>query len=314
MTLASNKDDDLCWIAPQPVTRKFDLDDVLRSGQIEFWYQPKIDLTLKRLIGVEVFARFCTPERVISAGELIQNASSAAIVALTEKAFISALKTSANLCEIGVDVRLAVNVSMPALRKIPVVDLVRKHRPNGGKNLGLVFDIPENQVLQNFDEVVEISAELRRYGFSIAVDDFGASLLAGKDAWNSACATIAKLRGVGFSELKLDRALVRNCDNDRQRAEICGHVISLAHSFGSLAVGMGIESPGELKTLKALTCDIGQGYLFGRPMSEEDLLVLLWNRAIRRETPRKKRAGRRVAFVPAKPVTGSMRMRAHWVY
>ena len=251
--------------------------------------QPKIDLKHKRLIGVEAFARFRSPDgRVIPAGKLIKGASSSSIVKLTEKALISALKTSVNLCEIGVDVRLAINVSAAALSKLPIAEIVRKYRPQGGKCLGLIFDVSEAQVLHNIKEIVEISGQLRRCGFSVAVDDFGSSVLSAlgqKDVWDSRIErtfeAIANLRNVEFSELKLDRALVRDCGTDDRRKAICKHIIDLAHSLGSVAVGVGIERQAELKTLQELQCDVGQGYLFGRPMSEERFLMLLWDRGIR---------------------------------
>lgn len=286
----TNEPSDVYWVERQvPAKRDFDLDAALRADSIEFWYQPKIDLVHKRLMGVEAFARLRSPDgRVISAGELIKGASSKSIVDLTERALVSALKTSVNLCEIGVDVRLAINVSVTALNRIPIADLVRKYRPQGGKCLSLVFDVSEGQVLNNIDEIGEISGQLRRCGFSVAVDDFGSSVLNSltkNEVWDSRLdrtfEAIASLRSVEFSELKLDRALVRGCSVDSRRMAICKHIIDLAHSFGSVAVGVGIETQAELKTLQDLRCDIGQGYLFGRPMSEERFLMLLWDRGTR---------------------------------
>jgi EAL domain-containing protein (putative c-di-GMP-specific phosphodiesterase class I) len=158
---------DVYWVERQfppegksPPVRDFDLDAALRSDSIEFWYQPKIDLVHKRLTGVEAFARLRGPDgRMISAGELIKGASSASIVELTQRALVSALKTSVNLCEIGVDVRLAINVSVTALNRIPIADIVRKYRPQGGKCLGLVFDVSERQVLDNIGAIAEISGQ-----------------------------------------------------------------------------------------------------------------------------------------------------------
>jgi EAL domain-containing protein (putative c-di-GMP-specific phosphodiesterase class I) len=281
---------DVYWVERQVLPeRDFDLDAALHANAIEFWYQPKIDLVHKRLMGVEAFARLRGADgRMISAGELIKDASSKSIVELTERALVSALKTSVNLCEIGVDVRLAINVSVTALNRIPIADIVRKYRPQGGKCLGLTFDVSERQVLDNIESIAEISGQLRRCGFSIAVDDFGSSVLGSlgnREAWDSGLDrifdAIASLRNVEFSELKLDRDLVRRCGTDSRRKTICKHIIDLAHSFGSVAVGVGIETQAELKTLQELRCDIGQGYLFGRPMSEERFLMLLWDRGTR---------------------------------
>jgi EAL domain-containing protein (putative c-di-GMP-specific phosphodiesterase class I) len=133
-----------------------------------------------------------------------------------------------------------------------------------------------------------ISGQLRRCGFSVAVDDFGASVvstLEQRETWNEKIDrtfdAIAQLKDVQFSELKLDRTLVKDCGKDDRRKEICKHIIDLAHNFGSMAVAVGIEHSAELKTMQELHCDIGQGYLFGRPMSEERFLMLLWDRGVR---------------------------------
>jgi EAL domain-containing protein (putative c-di-GMP-specific phosphodiesterase class I) len=265
------------------------LHEALRENRVEFWYQPKIDLQQKRLIGVESFARFRAADgQVLSPAELMQGAAKRDIVALTERALVSALQTSVNLCEIGVDVRLAINVSVAALNRLPIVEIVQKHRPRGGKCMGLVFDVSEEQVLNSVGEMKKISGQLRRCGFSVAVDDFGASIkstLIDRVAWSERIdrtfAAIGQLKDVQFAEMKLARSLVENCNTDQSRRDICKHIIDLAHNFGSAAVGVGLERPGELKTLQELRCDVGQGFLFGKPMSEEELLVMLWERGVR---------------------------------
>jgi EAL domain-containing protein (putative c-di-GMP-specific phosphodiesterase class I) len=278
-------------VVERPVQPVPGLREALRENRVEFWYQPKIDLQQKRLVGVESFARFRGAEgQILPLAELMQGAATRDIVTLTERALVSALQTSVNLCEIGVDVRLAINVSVAALNRLPIVEIVQKHRPRGGKCMGLVFDVSEAQVLSSVGEMKKISGQLRRCGFSIAVDDFGASIkstLIDREAWSERIdrtfEAIGQLKDVQFSEMKLDRSLVRDCGTDQCRRDICKHIIDLAHNFGSAAVGVGIERPSELKTLQELRCDIGQGYLFGKPMSEEELLVMLWERGIRRQ-------------------------------
>jgi EAL domain-containing protein (putative c-di-GMP-specific phosphodiesterase class I) len=274
----------------QPMSRP-GLHEALRENRVEFWYQPKIDLRQKRLVGVESFARFHGADgRILPPADLMQGAETRDIVALTERALVSGLQASVNLCEIGVDVRLAINVSVATLNRLPIVEIVQKHRPRGGKCMGLVFDVSEDQVLSSVGEMKKISGQLRRCGFSIAVDDFGASIkstLIDREAWSERIdrtfEAIGQLKDVQFSEMKLARSLVKDCSTDPCRREICKHIIDLAHNFGSAAVGVGIELPAELKTLQELGCDIGQGYLFGKPMSEEELLVMLWERGVRKQ-------------------------------
>jgi EAL domain-containing protein (putative c-di-GMP-specific phosphodiesterase class I) len=275
--------------AGHPSPRASCLDEALRSDRIEFWYQPKIDLRLKRLVGAEAFARLRTQEnKILPASALMVGAADESVVALTERALVSALKTSANLSEIGIDVPLAINVSVDALVKLPIVDIVLKYRPDGDKCLSLLFDVTETQVLHQIAEMDKISEKLRACGFSVAVDDFGKSILStlqdkqlSESMIDQMFDALVRLKGVLFSEMKLDRSLVQGCDNDAHRKAICKHIIDLTHNFGSKAVAVGVEKASEMRTLQELNCDIGQGFLFGAPMQEDDFISLIWERGVR---------------------------------
>lgn len=266
----------------------FDLESALRFQQIEFWFQPKIDLREKRLVGVEAFARLPDGQgRIIEASELIAGASTRGIVALTEQALISALKASANLQEIGVEVRIAINVSVAALTRLPIPEIVQKYRPRHGKPVSLVFDVAEAEVILHIEKMKKISRSLRDAGFSIAIDDFGAALLSiakheeAYDKIEQTFRAIKQLGNVKFSEMKIDRELVRRCHESVDRQKVCGHIIKMAHDHGANAVAVGVESSEELRMLQELECDIGQGYLFGKPMTEDEFLMMLWDRNVR---------------------------------
>jgi EAL domain-containing protein (putative c-di-GMP-specific phosphodiesterase class I) len=282
---------DLGWqaaAAPDSAAPGFDLESALRSQQIEFWFQPKIDLREKRLAGVEAFARLPDGHgRIIEANELIAGASTREIVTLTEQALISALKASSNLQEIGVDARIAINVSVAALTRLPIPEIVQKYRPRLGKPVSLVFDVAEAEVLDHVDKMRKISRSLRDAGFSIAVDDFGAALLSiakHEEAYDTIERTFRAIRQLGnvkFSEMKIDRELVRRCHESEDRQKVCSHIIKMARSHNAKAVAVGIETAEELHTLQALGCDIGQGFLFGKPMTEDEFLMMLWDRNVR---------------------------------
>jgi len=295
---------------PMPAPDGFDLEHALRNNQIEYWYQPKIDLSKKRLIGLETFARLCNAEgNVVNAAELIANASPRALVALSERALIAALQTSANLLEIGVEVRLAINVTVATLTRLPIPEIVQKYRSRRVKKLDVVFDVPEKNVIEEIEKMKRISRELREAGFSIAIDDFGASLISiaqreeAYDRIGQTFAAISQLGNVRFSEMKIDRTLVRRVSESEDRQKVCSHIISMAHSCGSAAVAVGVENQADLQTLTGLGCDIGQGFLFGRPMTEDELLMMLWDRSVRA-----KEAQARVA-TPAPAHTGPARLR-----
>src|SRR6201991_1121085 len=107
------------------------LAEALKNEWVEFWYQPKIDLRRKQLAGAEAFARVCHPQHgVLLPGTFMPGADDASIHTLAEKALVSALKSGLNLGKFGVNLRIAINVPVNCLTKLPVDKIVREHRPS----------------------------------------------------------------------------------------------------------------------------------------------------------------------------------------
>ena len=78
--------------------------------------------------------------------------------------------------------------------------------------------------------------------------------------------------------LKLDRGFIANCGTNKTNAPICKAVIGLAHNFGRIAVGIGVEKAADAFALVSMGCDYGQGYLLGQPMPQERFPSLLRQR------------------------------------
>jgi EAL domain-containing protein (putative c-di-GMP-specific phosphodiesterase class I) len=91
--------------------------------------------------------------------------------------------------------------------------------------------------------------------------------------------SFARLRELPFCELKLDRSFVDGCAEDARNAGISRAVIELAHHFGVVAVAEGLENASDLAAIRDMGCDIGQGYLFARPMPKTELISMLGERA-----------------------------------
>jgi EAL domain-containing protein (putative c-di-GMP-specific phosphodiesterase class I) len=85
---------------------------------------------------------------------------------------------------------------------------------------------------------------------------------------------------IHFAELKLDRSVVADCATDKSYAAVCKSMIDLAHNFEATAVAVGVEKPADAHALFRMGCDLGQGHLFGQPMTEERFLGLLRQRAM----------------------------------
>jgi len=254
---------------PPAVAARLELDDCIKNKWIEFWYQPKIALRKKQLAGAEAYARVRHPQHgLVLAGAFTADASDAATVTLSELALESALKTSAHFSKLGVNLRLAVNIPLPALVKLSIEDIVKAHHPGNEKWPGLIVDVPEEQIVGDLALATELSKKLEPHNVRIAIDNFG-----------RAYSSLAKVEELPFEELKLDRSFVADCGTDKVNAPLCKTVIDLAHNFGRSVVAVGIEKAADALALVSMGCDYGQGFLLGQPMPEERFISLLRQRA-----------------------------------
>ncbi len=271
---------------PPAVAGRVDLRDALRNGWIEFWYQPKIDLRKKQLIGVEAFSRVRHPrDGVLMPGAFMPGASEGDLVTLSEQALDQALNASLNFCKLGVNLRLAVNIPINALVKVPVVDIVESHRAKFEKWPGLIIDVAEEQIVTDLPLANDITKKLQHLDVKLAIDNFGRGY-----------SSFARLKELPFAEIKLDRAFVTDCGSDKVNAPLCKTVIDLAHNFGSIAVAVGIEKASDALALVSMGCDYGQGFLLGQPMPEERFISLLRQRA----NPPARRGAAKAPVTPAR--------------
>jgi EAL domain-containing protein (putative c-di-GMP-specific phosphodiesterase class I) len=255
---------------PAPSGVKITLAEALKNNWVEFWYQPKIDLRRKQLAGAEAFARVCHPEHgILLPGSFMPGADDASVHTLAERALVSALKSGLNLSRFGVNLRIAINVPVKCLVTLPVDKIVREHRPSVDDWPGLMIDVSEDQIITELKLANDLSKKFAEHHVRLAIDDFG-----------KGHASLTKLKELPFAEMKLDRSFVVGCGTDKIHAPICKTVIDLAHSFGALAVGIGLEKASDASALVSMGCDLGQGFLFGQPMPEERFTALLKQRVM----------------------------------
>jgi EAL domain-containing protein (putative c-di-GMP-specific phosphodiesterase class I) len=254
--------------AAPPVDGTITLADVLARDWFELFYQPKIELRTMRLHGVEALARARHPQRgVVPPGVFLPGAGEADMLALTERVILTALKDWHDFAVNGLSLKIAVNVPVSALVRLPIGAMVREHCPPALSWPGLILEVTEDEVIRDLKLASDAAAELCAAGCSLALDDFGAGY-----------SSIARLKQLPFSELKIDRAYVMNCHIDRVNAGLCEVFVELAKRFGLKTVAEGIEIIHESHKLQALGCDIGQGYLYAKPMAKAQLIELMRRR------------------------------------
>jgi EAL domain-containing protein (putative c-di-GMP-specific phosphodiesterase class I)/FixJ family two-component response regulator len=250
-----------------------DLDEALAKGWLELWYQPKIDLRTKTLAGAEGLIRCRHPVHgLLSPASFLTDASERSHAMLTEQVIVTALRDWDEISESGVHLHTAVNTSIGALANLQLPSLIREHRPRSERWPGLILEVTESEVVKDVALMHEISTQLRIYGITFSIDDFGEGF-----------SSFARLRELPFGELKLDRSFVKDSGTDARNAGICETIVNLAHHFGALAVAEGIENASDLQALHRIGCDLGQGYFLTRPMPKSDLITLLRQRARQKE-------------------------------
>jgi EAL domain-containing protein (putative c-di-GMP-specific phosphodiesterase class I) len=248
-----------------------DLSDALDRGWVEMWYQPKIDLRRKVLSGAEALARIKHPQHgIVLPGSFLPGASAETLYELTEFALATTLHDWCGIDQICPGLQLAVNVPAAALPKLPVPALLREFGPRNPNWAGLTLEVTEDEIIKDVPLAFEIATQMRIHGVNLSIDDFGAGY-----------SSLARLKELPFSELKLNRSFVDGCNTDEKNSAICQMVIDLAHRFGSVVVGEGIEARADLQALMAMGCDFGQGFLLARPMDKQSFISVLNQRAER---------------------------------
>ncbi|WP_297409674.1 EAL domain-containing protein [Naasia sp.] len=167
------------------------------------------------------------------------------------------------------DFQIAVNLSPRQLEDPELVDSVARlldfHEVEPS---GLILELTESVPVADADSVARV-AEIAATGVSISIDDFGTGY-----------ASFAHLRRLPARQLKADRSFVAGLLTSPVDAALVGTLISLAHDLGMTCVAEGVETLGQLELLRELGCDLGQGYLLGRPAPAVALtpaeLILPW--------------------------------------
>jgi EAL domain-containing protein (putative c-di-GMP-specific phosphodiesterase class I)/ActR/RegA family two-component response regulator len=241
------------------------LEEALAKGWLELWYQPKIDLRTQSVIGAEGLVRCRHPVHgVLTPASFLSQSSDEGMRGLTEYVISKALRDWNELTLPDLKLHVAVNTSVGALANMQLPSLIRDHRPQNANWPGLILEITESEVIRDVPLVHEIATQLRLYGITFAIDDFGEGF-----------SSFARLRELPFAELKLDMSFVKDCSEDAKNAGICQAIIDLAHHFGADAVAEGIENKRDLDTIRCMGCDIGQGYLIARPMPKGEFAAML---------------------------------------
>ncbi|MCU1321424.1 MAG: diguanylate phosphodiesterase [Acidobacteriaceae bacterium] len=234
-----------------------DLRRGIESDEIVPYFQPLTELRTGQLIGFEVLARWKHPLRgMVPPDEFIRMAEDAGCIgALMEKVLSQAFWAMRPLPEY---LRLSVNVSAIQLRNRTLRRQVSLASEETGFSLErLTVEITESALVGNIEHARTITEELKALGVRVAIDDFGTGY-----------SSLRHLHALPFDEIKVDRSFVQTMLTRRESRKIVAAIIGLGQSLGLTTVAEGVEDAAQADMLLWLGCDLAQGFLYGRPVSD----------------------------------------------
>ena len=246
------------------------LRQALRQQQFVNYYQPKVDLASGKIVGLEALVRWIHPERgLVPPMDFVPALESTGlIVDAGEHILRRAVADWAAWRDAGlVPPRIAVNVAAAQLRRGDFVDALRAAlAPIGGDTSAIGVEVTESVLISDMETAVAVLKQIRELGIPVSIDDFGTGY-----------SSLAYIVTLPIDELKIDRAFVRKVTEDPAYRGIVSTCISLAHNLNLKVVAEGVETEGQVLTLQALQCDIGQGYYYSKPIPADQTAVLLEN-------------------------------------
>jgi diguanylate cyclase (GGDEF)-like protein len=250
--------------SPERLGLAADLRRAVPSGQLVLHYQPQVELGHGQPVAAEGLVRWQHPQRgVLGPLEFIDMAERTGVIKdLTYRVLDLGLRDLRTWTEAGRDLSLSLNVSVRSLldRRFPeeVQRLLEEHGVDGH---ALTLELTESSLMVDPDLAKRTMRQLAELGVSVAIDDFGTGY-----------SSLAYLTDLPIGELKIDKSFVRAMSSDSRNAIVVRSTIELAHNLGLRTVAEGIEDAFTFERLRALGCELAQGFHMSEPLPASGLL------------------------------------------
>jgi len=235
-----------------------EFEQALSTGQIQVYYQPKVNLKQARELGAEALVRWIHPQLgFISPDEFIGVIeSSGQISLLTRWVIKQALMNLHELCASGLPLKMSVNLSAMDLLVADLPDYIAGLLHDGQVAPDhLCLEITESAIMREADKCLDNLQRLRDLGLIISIDDFGTGY-----------SSLSQLKKLPVTELKIDKSFILNLDTSADDQLIVRSTIDLGHTLGLTVTAEGVETQAIKERLQDFGCDTAQGYLYSKPL------------------------------------------------
>jgi diguanylate cyclase (GGDEF)-like protein len=247
-----------------------DLHRSIERGELELYYQPKVDANTRALVGVEALMRWRHKERgLISPAQFIPVAEETGFIVkmgawALQRACVDAKRwIAAGLTGVSV----AVNISPRQFLEPGLLEAINSALADTGLPPTLLeVELTESTLVEGTRVVEALLSDLRKRGVKVSLDDFGTGY-----------SSLSYLSRLSVDTLKIDRAFVKDLPGDRGAAAITLAILAMSQSLGLTVVAEGVEEEAQADFLRDQGCDLIQGYYFSKPLAFDDLVR--WARA-----------------------------------
>jgi diguanylate cyclase (GGDEF)-like protein/PAS domain S-box-containing protein len=246
--------------------RQLQLENALRQAldrqEFSLRYQPIVSLISGDLVGFEALVRWEHPvQGTISPGEFIPVAEETGLIVPLGKWVLEASCRQMVAWQAqfpaAASLKVSVNLSALQLREADLVQhICQTLETTGLAKHCLALEITESMLMQDIEETSRLLAQLRDQEIQISIDDFGTGF-----------SSLNYLHRFPANNLKIDRSFVSHLFDSIKNQQIAETIVTLADQLGMNAIAEGIETSEQLEQLQLLNCELGQGYLFGAPLT-----------------------------------------------
>lgn len=234
-----------------------ELPEAIRSGQLEAYLQPKVNLRDGQAFGFEALVRWTRGDHLVPPGQFIHIAEESGLVIEIDNCILrraTKLIAEWNAAH-GTGFSVSVNLSALHFSSLRIVEWVQDALWEAQLPPELLtLEITETMVMRDWTQARKVVGRLRALGVRIAIDDFGTGF-----------SSLAYLRTIRADELKIDRSLLHELDSSEQARLLLGSVLDIARNLELEVIVEGIETQDHALILRDMGAGRGQGYFYGRP-------------------------------------------------
>lgn len=243
-----------------------DLRAAIEQDQFRVVYQPLVNMESGQLYGFESLLRWHHPAKglLLPASFMDMAEQSGQIVPVGKQALLAVCKDIALWRAQGLSTEgfsVAVNFSRRQIKEGSIIEDIKEAcRSTGIHPSSLTVELTENAFVSDAESLTRTCTSIQKLGCQLHMDDFGTGL-----------SSLSSLHEMPFDGVKIDRSFVSRITQRREHTAIVSSIIMLAHNLGLRVVAEGIETIEQLVQLQACDCDLGQGYLFARPLEPQNV-------------------------------------------